>query len=381
MRIALVHSFYRSDVPSGENVVVRRQVEALLNAGHEVELVARHTDNESRSRTYPLRSAMSVATGYGPDPTQELAAFRPEIVHVHNLFPNFGTRWLADWQGPLVATLHNFRPLCANGLLFRDGRVCTDCIGGNSFNAVKHACYRGSRIASAPLALRNRGGLARNPLVQRAERVIVLSERSRAVYVAADPDLESRLEVLPNGLEDRTTGSRQDTRSGWVFIGRVSEEKGLRELLRSWPKGEQLTVAGDGPMREELQASAPPSVRWLGAVDPQRVDQLLKESLGLVFPSRCFEGAPVVLIEALMNGAPVVALAGSAAADLAEEQGCGRVYGDAVGLTAALAQVKSAGESLRSDARMTYESNFTVRAWVRRLESVYRRVADSGSAS
>ncbi len=129
MRIALVHSFYRSDAPSGENVVVMLQAEALRTAGHEVLLVSRHTDEEMRSRLYDVRSAVRVATGVGPDPTAQLRRFRPDVVHVHNLFPNFGERLLASWEGPLVATLHNFRPVCANALLFREGQVCTKCPG------------------------------------------------------------------------------------------------------------------------------------------------------------------------------------------------------------------------------------------------------------
>lgn len=374
MRIAIVHSFYRRDAPSGENVVVLRQAEALRGAGHEVQIVARHTDDEATSWTYPLRTAMTVATGRGVDPTGILLDFMPDVVHVHNLFPNFGTRWLADWDGPLVATLHNFRSLCANGLLFRDGAVCTDCISGTSFNAVRHACYRNSRFATAPLAVRNRPGLAHDPLVRRADRVIVLSEHARRVYTDAHHALEPRLAVLPNGLEDRWHND-ETVRSGWVFVGRISREKGLDALLRYWPAGERLTVVGDGPQRAELQEMSPVAVRWLGAVDEHRVDEALRRSLGLVFPGVSIEGAtPLVAIESLMNATPIVALRDSAAADLVTTAGCGLVYDGPQDLASALNAVRGAGDPLHAAAREAYLGGFTLDAWVERLESLYLNV-------
>ena len=80
-------------------------------------------------RTYPLEAAATVATGLGPSPIEQLRRFRPDVVHVHNLFPNFGKRWLRTWDGPMVATMHNYRPICPAATLFRDGRVCRDCLG------------------------------------------------------------------------------------------------------------------------------------------------------------------------------------------------------------------------------------------------------------
>jgi glycosyltransferase involved in cell wall biosynthesis len=127
-RIAIVHSFYSHRTPSGENVVVQAQVDALREAGHDVELVAQCAEEREARRSYPLEAAATAASGIGPSPVRQLQRFGPDVVHVHNLFPNFGTRWLRRWRGPLVATLHNFRPVCSNGYLFRDGHVCTLCI-------------------------------------------------------------------------------------------------------------------------------------------------------------------------------------------------------------------------------------------------------------
>jgi hypothetical protein len=93
LRIAVVHSYYSSRQPSGENVVVDLQIDALHRAGHEVELIARRTGDLEPARTYPVAAALRVASGRGASPRDRIAAFEPDVVHVHNLFPNWGRRW------------------------------------------------------------------------------------------------------------------------------------------------------------------------------------------------------------------------------------------------------------------------------------------------
>src|SRR5574337_2103864 len=108
MRIAVVHSYYSNRVPSGENVIVDLQVEALRRAGHDVRVISRHQEDVERSRAYPVVTAVRVATNRGPSPVHEINRFDPDIVHVHNLFPNFGRRWAARLSSRLVTTVHNY---------------------------------------------------------------------------------------------------------------------------------------------------------------------------------------------------------------------------------------------------------------------------------
>lgn len=309
MRIAIVHSFYASAVPSGENLVVEAQVNALREAGHEVLLVPQYTDVRARRRTYPVEAAFSVATGRGPGPVAALRSFGPDIVHVHNLFPNFGTAWLGGWRGPVVATMHNFRPMCAAGTLFRDGRVCTRCPDGDRWASLRHACYRGSKVATAPLARRNRGGVTRDAVVRRADAMVVLSERARRVYESAGVDA-ARLRVVPNFVEELPAdapsassdpsslshpSSLSDASNGrWLFVGRLTPEKGILELVRSWPAGEALDVVGEGPLLEEASAAAPEGISFLGPRPNPVLREAMPGYLGLVIASRWFEGLPTV---------------------------------------------------------------------------------------
>jgi glycosyltransferase involved in cell wall biosynthesis len=255
MRIAIVHSFYASGSPSGENSSVLEQESALLDAGHQVVIVSQHTDLVSEDPLFKARSALNVITGRGYDPCIALRQFRPDVVHVHNTFPNIGHGWLSAWPGPIVHTLHNYRPLCANGLLFRDGRVCTLCPDGRPWAAVQERCYRASRAASLPLALRNRRGLESNPLMTKADALIFLSESARQTYVQYGADLD-RAHVIPNGWAagvDYSSGQTTGT-NRWVGAGRLTSEKGFLDLARDWPIGRTLEIFGDGPQRPEIAA-------------------------------------------------------------------------------------------------------------------------------
>lgn len=210
MKIAVVHSFYTAGKPSGENALVRDQVRALGAAGHTVELFAAHTDELARDPLYPLRAAARVASGRGNSPLARLREFAPDVVHVHNLFPNFGRSWVRHWVGPLVATLHNYRPMCAAATLYRAGAVCTSCPDGDPWASLRYGCYRGSRAATLPLAWAGRHGPARDPLLARADRIVVNSGLSERTYRRAGVPAE-RLMLVPNFVDAPSPTRRRDT--------------------------------------------------------------------------------------------------------------------------------------------------------------------------
>lgn len=375
MRIALVHSYYRSEAPSGENLIVDRQAALLSAAGHDVHVEAVRTDELRGNRGYTARSSFNVATGWGVDPTPGLRQFAPDVVHVHNLFPNFGTKWLPKWSGPLVATLHNYRPLCANATLERDGSVCTECPDGSPLSALRHRCYSGSAVATLPLAIRNRGGLGLNPLFRRADRLIVLSEASREVYVRYGAD-ENRLIAVPNGVAAapaQLPPNRSSETSRWVTVGRISAEKGFDRLVDSWPEHLELDVIGGGPDAERLRTAAPVAVRFLGQLPSDEVLQRLGDYTAIVLPGTNLEGAhPLVAVEAMAAGLPLIAAEGGAAARLVREHGCGVVYRDRESLVSGLAAAEQQRDALGAAGQLAWAENFTTDRWVNRILRAYQ---------
>lgn len=371
MRIALVHSYYSRSSPSGENTVVDAQAAALVKAGHEVLVVSRETDEEAASPLYAARAAFRVASGRGSSPRSALDQFAPEVVHVHNLFPNFSVRWVDDWPGPIVATVHNFRAACAAGTFFRDGKVCHECLESSPARAVRHHCYRNSALATLPLAAQSLGGFSRDVLLRRADALVALCPRTKRLLTGQGLEAE-KVRVIPNFSDLQLRSVVQ--RGPWVFAGRLSPEKGLTELLAHWPVDKSLTVLGDGPLRQEAQALAGASVRFMGNVDKQTLGKHLERATGVVIPSIWPESAyPMAYTEAIARGVPCVAKVGNAAADDIVEYGSGATFRVWDELPTALHQVEQnhvvVAAAAGARARELSEPN-----WVRDVTKLYEAV-------
>ncbi|MFC7305785.1 glycosyltransferase family 4 protein [Streptomyces monticola] len=380
LRIAVVHSFYRMSVPGGENIVPVDQVAALRRAGHDVHLVSVGTDDVQDRPLHALRCAASVATGRGRSPLDALRALAPDVVHVHNLFPNYGRSWADGWPGPLVTTLHNYRPLCANAVLYRDGATCTRCPDGDRWAGLRHGCYRDSRPATLPLAWANRGGPAADPLLRRADRVIVLSELARATYEKAGL-AAGKMTLIPNFAPDAGSSLRAAD-PPWVYVGKLIPEKGILDLLRRWPADQPLDVIGSGPLEADCRAAAPARVRFLGALPRTEVQQLLPRYQGLVFPGRCYEGAvPQVYCEALAAGVPVLGLEGSAVPLAVRAEGTGMTASWDEPLAGLLHTAAARFPGLRAHCRTVYESSYAESVWLERMERLYSGLCGADRAA
>lgn len=370
MRIAVIHSFYSSDQPSGENRVVTDQADALQAAGHDVRIIARSTDDLAHSPHYRLKSAWTVASGRGPSPVDELRDFDPDVVHIHNLFPNYSTDWVVEWPGPIVATLHNYRSVCANGLLYRDGHQCFECPRSSPVAAVLHGCYRDSRIATVPVAL----GLSRRGrnFLDKVDRIIVTSPGSARILADHLPGT-ARLELIPNfGSGDPQQPFVSQERNAWLAMGRFTPEKGFLELIRSWPSGTPLVVIGDGPQREALvSAASGKAVEIRPSMSIDELRRVVPGHRGLVFPSLWPDVAPQVVVEAMRVGLPVVAHRANVVADLVNETGAGASYDDTASLSSALETVSANLALMSARAVKTFEREWTQTAWLTRIEAVY----------
>ena len=159
MRVLVAHNLYRSSAPSGENQLVRAEIELLRDGGVEVVGLIQDSDDIPDG----IRGLLEAAPGpvYSRDGvrrfTRLLEEHRPDVVHLHNVFPlisPYVVRVAARRDVPVVQTVHNYRHGCVNGLHLREGHACTDCLGTRlGLPAVQHGCYRGSRAQTVPMAL------------------------------------------------------------------------------------------------------------------------------------------------------------------------------------------------------------------------------------
>lgn len=374
MRLAIVHSFY-ANPNSGENEVVLAEVAALRRAGVDIVLI-RAAGADSVGVLRSAHAAFRVVSGFGRSPEQQLAQLSPDLIHVHNLFPSWSTRWLVRSTIPFVATLHNYRAICAAAVLTRDGRPCFDCVGRLPIPAVRHACYRGNRVATLPLALAQVFRGLNDPLFSAARRLYVPSAAVADNYASAGlrrDRVSVRPPFLPAHLTPSMAGPINGERRGFLFVGRLSAEKGLQQVLPHWPDSEELLVVGDGPMRRSLSAIGPKSVVFVGREERGAVVERMRRAEAVIVPSIAPETFGLVYMEALAAGTPLIASEHTVPGQLVSEQGTGVTVSDWRNLREAI-------DGIRRDAgwqaacRSSFDSRYTEEAWVQRALADYRAV-------
>ena len=379
MKIAVVHSFYSAESPSGENSAVSSQVAALRRSGHEVKLFSIQTGDSAQGPNFKTRAALRVAFGRGENPLAEIKSFKPDIVHVHNLFPNYSTNWLSRVEAPVIVSIHNYRYLCASGTFFVANQQCFSCLeAGNSRPSLKKKCYRGSFSATLPLAIANRKLGTSGPIAEYATKILVLTQESKEIFVKAGWPAD-RLQVVPNFIETpavRTSGQRDINvkKDSWIYVGRLSAEKGILELVKDWPGSENLSIIGDGPLLAQVEKSiqGKTNVELLGRLSRDEILKILGTSKGMIFPSLVLEGLPLVFLEALSLGCPTVAKTSNVVSQLVIQYDVGEAYSKGLDLLEALQRVRDSSEEIKMRAIKLFESEFTEQAWISRINDIYR---------
>lgn len=318
LRIIVVHNYYGSSAPSGENNAVDSEIAMLRRAGHTVYLYSRMSD-EIRNDGWRGLVLGGLASVFNPFEILRfrgvLKRFRPDIIHVHNTFPLIspGILWAIRGGTATILTLHNYRMFCASGMLLRDGSICTQCLDkGSAWPGLKYGCYRNSRISTAPLTLSISLHRAIGTWRKRVDAMIALTEFQRNRLVAAGMPAD-RLYLKTNLVKDSPSVVPWQRRSDVaLFVGRLSAEKGVEYLIRAWldmgASAPMLRVVGGGPLQADLQelvkSHGAANVEFLGVVPPEIAMREISLAKLLMVPSICLEGFPVVLQEAFASGTP-----------------------------------------------------------------------------
>jgi glycosyltransferase involved in cell wall biosynthesis len=315
VKILAVHNFYGSAAPSGENKAFETETALLERRGHDVRRFVRHSDDLRRMGGLGMVRG-AIGTPWNPFAARALQRtveeFRPDVVHVHNTFPMLSPAIFhaIGTRAARVLTLHNYRLFCSAAIPMRAGRVCTECLDQRSvLPALRHGCYRGSRIATLPLATSVALHRALGTWTNEVDAFLALSEFQRERMVDAGLPRE-RVHVKPSFFPGNPAVVPWSEREPVVvFAGRLTAEKGVESLIRAWQSwGEsspELRIIGAGDLLPELERlAAGARVRFLGALPLAATHEQIARARLLVLPSECFEGSPLVLAEAFAFGTP-----------------------------------------------------------------------------
>jgi len=333
MRVLVFHNQYNQ--AGGEDTAVDEESRMLRQ--HGVDVLVDKTLNPP-VQPFPLYKQLD--TAYNATWSREsyrrvfelCIGYRPDVAHVHNF-------WLAlspsvhkachDAGVPTVQTLHNYRLLCLNALMLREGRTCQDCLNKVPWRGVLRRCYRGSIGASAAVAGMVTFHRIRNTWFRDVDAFVTPSNYARSRLVLGKVPAD-RITVKPNVVADRIQSTmRPSLFHTVVYVGRLSTEKGLQVLLSAWAKAvprptERLLIVGDGPDSAGLRSFAeisglhPPSVVFAGSKPHDEVRTLVSQSRFLVLPSLCAETFGYAVVEAFGEGRPAVVSDCGALADIVE---------------------------------------------------------------
>ncbi len=381
MKVVVAHNFYQQ--AGGEDQVYHAEVALLREFGHDVVPFEVHNDAVAGMGKLGLATATvwngEIAGRLG----EVVRRARADVVHFHNTFPLISPAgyYAARRAGAaVVQTLHNYRLMCPVALFYRDGRPCQDCLDKPvAWPGVVHACYRGSRATTAVTAAAVAAHRAAGTFQNAVDAYICLTDFARDRFVAGGLP-PAKLHVKPNFVHP-DPGVRGGGDGSAVFVGRLSEEKGVLPLLAAWAHSTvPLTIIGGGPLADHVSAAAAknPAIRAVGRQSLEQIYDTVGRASVLVLPSVCYETFGRVAAEAFAVGTPVVASGHGAVADVVGSDGrLGALFtpGDPAALAAAvsalLARPPAEQAALRRAVRAEFVAKYTGGANHARLMEIY----------
>ncbi len=381
MKVLLCHNFYQH--PGGEDQVFADEATLLETHGHQVVRYTVHNDKiEEMSRASAACRTLFSRQSY-QQVRRLIRRERPQLLHATNTFPLISPAvyYAAQAEGvKVVQSLHNYRLLCPNGLLLRNGAACESCIGRRlAWPAIVNKCYRNSRAGSAVVAGMLLAHRTLGTWTTAVDRYIALTEFARQKFI--DGGLPAaKISVKPNFVQSNPSignGSRGDV----LFVGRLSPEKGLETLLDAWRHVRsplELRIVGDGPLRPQVEAAvaSDPRIHWLGRLPNDQVLTAIGAAGVVVCPSHCYETFGRTVIEAYAKGTPVAVTSHGAMNELVVDGQTGVTFepGQPQALAKAVKRLLASDRmAMRRAARSQFEQHYQAETNYQMLLQIYEQ--------
>ncbi|MCD8148936.1 MAG: glycosyltransferase family 4 protein [Clostridiales bacterium] len=377
-RVLIVHNYYQ--IPGGEDTVVANEKKLLEEHGHEVTFYSR-SNAELKTMSAARKLLLPLTTVFNPKTYRDVKRLirekKIDIVHVHNTLNLISPSvyYAAFSCGVLVVqTVHNFRLLCPGATFYRDGHICEDCVEHGLGCALRHSCYRGSRLQTLVCVVSTK--VHRILGTYGKIHYICLTEFNREKLLQLKQIRPEQVFVKPNFTYDPDC-EHQDDRY-YLYIGRIEAKKGVDKIAAAFCKmlGRKLLLAGTGPMLDEMRHryESYSNISFLGFVPHDELNELLSHTKAVVVNSQCYESFGMMVIEAYAAGVPVLAGNRENISSLVKEGVTGiRFSGDSEeALISAVNKFESSSTAWNDNARKTYEELYSPDSNIEVLEDIYR---------
>lgn len=386
MKIILLHNTYQQR--GGEDSVFENEYNLLKKYGHNVDKLIFDNNSIKTVKDKILTGILGIYNFKSAKLLEnKIKSFKPDIIHVHNFFPIASPSifFIAEkYKIPVIMTLHNFRLICPNALLFRNGYICEECINKIfPIPGIIHKCYRGSFSQTLSLSFIYNIHRFIKTWQKKIDKFITLTEFQKNKFLVSSLDVpEKKFTVKPNFSEDFGEGFK-NRENYFLYVGRLSKEKGILTMLKAFSKTNMnLKIIGDGDLKEIVLKFSKQykNIEYLGLRSKVEVFNLLKKSKALIFPSECYEGFPMVLVEALSTSTPVITSNIGSQAEIIKDKYIGLHFqvGNSEDLKKRLLDFSQKDYNfLYKNARIEYLNNYTPEKNYKRLMSIYEEVINA----
>lgn len=321
-RILQVHNYYQ--IPGGEDTVVANEKKVLEDNGHTVIQYTRdnrelHDFSTIRKLLLPITTIFNLRTY--KDVKKLISENNIDIVQVHNTMNLISPAVYyaaVNCKIPVVQTVHNFRLLCPSATFYREGHICEDCLTKGLLCAIKHSCYRGSKMATTVCVLNT--WIHRRTGIYKKINYICLTEFNKNKLLKMKQIKEEQVFIKPNFVVDNAKivpyrlASNIVNTGYFIYVGRIDKLKGLEVLLKAWKimgdNAPNLLICGTGPLtkwcKDFLDENYIKKVFMVGLVPNEQIKALIAGAKALILPTQCYEGFPMTIAEAYSVGTPVI---------------------------------------------------------------------------
>ncbi|URZ03541.1 glycosyltransferase family 4 protein [Clostridium felsineum] len=387
MKILIIHNTYKNY--GGEDKAVDDLIKLLKDKNIEVYVYKKN--NIDIDQYDKLNKIKLIKNSFCSNETIKelkliIQTFKPDIAHIHNIYPLISPsvyKVLHDNKIKIVQTVHNYRFLCPNGLFYRSGEICTKCLEKNNFmSCIRYKCYRNSFLQSLWYSLILKNGYKKG-YFNKIDKFIVFNSISKKNMIRKGFE-ENDIEIIPNYTYGQSKDNLRDTKKNYIiFVGRLSQEKGIETLLEAMKnlKNVELKILGDGILKEEIKNRIRKfkmnNVKLLGFKQGEEKIELIKEAKALIFTSEWYETFGLTIIEAFANRTTVIASNIGGISDIVEDGKNGLLFKikDSKDLELKIKYVLDNKEKLElfsNNAYNTFKSKYSENVFYENIISLYR---------
>lgn len=307
--------FNRYEYRGGEDTYVDNLIKLLKKNGHQVRAYIKDSRNIKRLPA-KIKACLGLFWNFQAENELEkiIQSFKPDVAHFHNIYPLISpTAYHVCKKNrvKIVQTIHNYKFVCPKNSLFREGKICELCVTKSiAYPSIIYGCYHNSRLASLiySLAFFIHKQIGSFNLI---DTYIFPSPFTQEYYLKYVQIPKKKTVILPYFVvpQEKTTQiiPQQDY---FLFVGRLSEEKGISQLLETFsdlPKL-KLKVIGDGPLKEELGKKYInfKNIIFAPHIKHSEVSLHMKQARAIIVPSLWYEVQPNVILEAIDSHCPII---------------------------------------------------------------------------